>query len=65
MKEFQTLGGIDPNSCILDESCSISFAIFLRWFYSTLKSKEPLKINSADSIHLDYFLGGWIFNLFQ
>jgi hypothetical protein len=47
MKEFQTLGRIDPTSGYLVESCCIFLTVVLRWFTSTLSSQEPLKMNSA------------------
>jgi hypothetical protein len=62
MKAFQELGRIDPKPGFLVELCCIFFIVVLRWFTSTLSTQEPLKINSAKSIHpvlID--LGGWIF----
>jgi len=52
MKEFPELGRIDPKPGYLVESRCIFFVVVLRWFTSTLSNQEPLKINSANSIHL-------------
>lgn len=59
MKEIQELGRIDPKSGYLVESCCIFFIVVLRWFNSTLKSQEPLKINS-DRFHPSELSLGWM-----
>jgi uncharacterized protein (DUF433 family) len=59
---LRTTENLQHNSAAKSIQRCIFFIVILRWFSSTLKSQEPLKINSANSIHhiLKDF-GGWIF----
>jgi hypothetical protein len=61
-KEGQPIRAKRPISAYFSQFIWHHFTTIQRWFNTTKKSKDPLKINSANAFHPGNIPGGLIFN---